>query len=102
MAYILNRFDTSGLKTVRIDISNPEAKKAVKKVTEFLKENAEEFQLEPGETFKSVAENLVRDVIGGERFIVSSISIHEIIVSLVLKNLQAMGEDESYTYSPSL
>ena len=94
---ILNRFDTSGIKTVRVDFKNPESQKAVKKVVEFLKDNAEEFELGPGETYQGVAENLVCDVIMEERFIVSSIPIHEIIVSAVLKNLEVMGEDESYT-----
>ncbi|ATW59276.1 hypothetical protein Cl131_gp008 [Aphanizomenon phage vB_AphaS-CL131] len=94
---ILNRFDTSGIKTVRVDFKNPESQKAVKKVVEFLKNNAEEFELEPGETYQGVAENLVCDVIIQESFIVSSIPIHEIIVSAVLKNLEVMGEDESYT-----
>ena len=97
---ILNRFDTSGIKTVRVDFKNPESQKAVKKVVEFLKDNAEEFELEPGETYQGVAENLVCDVIMEERFIVSSIPIHEIIVSSVLKNLEALGEEESYSSEP--
>ena len=99
---ILNRFDTSGIKTVRVDFKNPESQKAVKKVVEFLKNNAEEFDLEPGETYQGVAENLVSDVIMEESFIVSSIPIHEIIVSTVLKNLEALGENESYTSEPEV
>ena len=94
---ILNKFDTSGLQTVRVDFKNIESQKAVKRVVEFLKNNLEEFELEPGETYQGVAENLVCDVIMEERFIVSSIPIHEIIVSAVLKNLEALNEDESYT-----
>lgn len=94
---LLNKFDTSGVQMVRVDFKNPESQKAVKKVVEFLKNNADEFQLEPGETHQSVAEDLVCDVIGRESFIVSSVPINEIIVSAVLKNLQALNEDESYT-----
>lgn len=94
---LLNKFDTSGLKTVRVDFKNIESQKAVKKVVEFLKNNAEEFHLESGETYQSVAEDLVCDVIREESFIVSSIPIHEIIVSAVLKNLESLSEDEVYT-----
>ena len=99
---ILNRFDTSGLQTVRVDFKNIESQKAVKKIVEFLKNNAQEFELEPGETHQGVAENLVCDVIMEESFIVSSIPIHEIIVSSVLKNLEALGEEESYSSEPEV
>ena len=99
---ILNKFDTSGIKTVRVDFKNPEAQKAVKKILEFLKNNAEEFELEPGETYQGVAENLVCEVIMEESFIVSSIPIHEIIVSAVLRNLEDLNEDESYTSEPEV
>ena len=88
--------DPRGIKRVRLDFKNPESQKAVKKVVEFLKNNADEFQLEPGETHQSVAEDLVCDVIREESFIISSIPIHEIIVSAVLRNLEALNEDESY------
>ena len=40
--------DPRGIKRVRLDFKNPESQKAVKKVVEFLKNNADEFQLEPG------------------------------------------------------
>lgn len=92
--------DTSGIKTVRLDFKNPESQKAVKKVVEFLKNNADEFQLEPGETYLSVAEDLVCDVIREENFIVSSVPIYESIFSSVLKNLNAIeiGEDESHSF----
>jgi hypothetical protein len=89
-------FDTSGIRMVRLDFKDVESRKAVKKVAEFLKNNAEEFELEPGETYQSVAEGLVCDVIRAERFIDSSIPIHEIIVSAVLGKLEALNEDESY------
>ena len=88
--------DTAGIKRVRLDFKNPESQKAVKKIAEFLKNNADEFQLEPGETYQSVAEDLVCDVIREESFIVSSVPINEIIVSAVLRNLQSLDEDESY------
>ena len=93
---ILNRFDTSGLKRVRVDFKNPESQKAVKKVVQYLKNNSEDFQLEAGETYQSVAEDLVVDVIKEESFIVSSVPINEIIFSAVLKKLDSIPEDESW------
>lgn len=94
---ILNRFDTSGVQTVHVDFKNPESQKAIKKIIEFLKNNADEFQLEPGETYQSVAEDLVCDVIKEEAFMVSSVPINELIFSEVLRNLNTLREDESYT-----
>jgi hypothetical protein len=91
--------NSTGAIFTRVDFKNPESQKAVKKVVEFLKKNADEFQLEPGETYLSVAEDLVCDVIREESFIVSSVPIHESIFSSVLKNLNSLEEDESYTYT---
>lgn len=91
----------TGVMLTRVDFKNPESQKAVKKVVEFLKNNADEFQLEPGETYQSVAEDLVCNVIKEESFIVSSVPINEIIFSAVLKNLNALNEDESYVSETS-
>ena len=91
--------NSTGAIFTRVDFKNPESQKAVKKVVEFLKNNEEDFQLEPGETYLSVAEDLVCDVIREESFIVSSVPIHESIFSSVLKNLNSLEEDESYTYT---
>ena len=91
--------NSTGAIFTRVDFKNPESKKAVKKVVEFLKNNADEFQLEPGETYQSVAEDLVCDVIREESFIVSSVPIHESIFASVLKNLDSLKENESYSSS---
>ena len=91
---LLNKFDTSGLQMIRVDFKNPESQKAVKKVIEYLRNNSEEFQLEAGETYQSVAEDLVVEVIKEERFIVSSVPINEIIFSAVLKNLDSIPSDD--------
>ena len=89
--------NSTGAIFTRVDFKNPESQKAVKKVVEFLKNNADEFQLEPGETYLSVAEDLVCDVIREESFIVSSVPIHESIFSSVLKSLDSLEEDKSYS-----
>jgi hypothetical protein len=91
--------NSPGAIFTRVDFKNPESQKAVKKVIEFLKNNADEFQLEPGETYQSIAEDLVCDVIREESFIVSSVPIHESIFSSVLKSLETIEENESYTYT---
>lgn len=88
--------NSTGAIFTRVDFRNPESQKAVKKVIEFLKNNADEFQLEPGETYQSIAEDLVCDVIREESFIVSSVPIHESIFSSVLRNLNTLEEDKSY------
>lgn len=86
--------NNTGAIFTRVDFKNPESQKAIKKVVEFLKNNADEFQLEPGETYQSVAEDYVCDVIREESFIVSSVPIHESIFSSVLRNLNALEEDK--------
>ena len=91
--------NNTGAVFTRVDFKNPESQKAVKKVVEFLKNNEEDFQLEPGETYQSVAEEYVCDVIREESFIVSSVPIHESIFASVLKNLNAIEEDDSYSSS---
>lgn len=91
--------NNTGAVFTRVDFKNPESQKAVKKVVEFLKNNADEFQLKPGETYQSVAEEYVCDVIREESFIVSSVPIHESIFSSVLRNLNAIEEDKSYSSS---
>ena len=91
---LLNKFDTSGVKMIRVDFKNPECQKAVRKVVEYLQNNSEEFQLEAGETFESVAEDIVLEVIKEESFIVSSIPINEIIFSAALKNLDSIPSDD--------
>ena len=91
--------NNTGAIFTRVDFKNPESQKAVKKVVEFLKNNEEDFQLEPGETYQSVAEEYVCDVIREESFIVSSVPIHESIFASVLKNLNAIEEDDSYSSS---
>lgn len=88
--------NSTGAIFTRVDFKNPESQKAVKKVVEFLKNNEEDFQLEPGETYQSVAEEYVCDVIREESFIVSSVPIHESIFSSVLRNLNTLEEDKSY------
>ncbi|MFN9559458.1 MAG: hypothetical protein ACK56B_12880 [Dolichospermum sp.] len=94
---LLNKFDTSGLQMIRVDFRNPECQKAVRKVVEYLVSNSEEFQLDAGETYQSVAEDLVVEVIKEERFIVSSVPINEIIFSAVLKNLDSIPSDDDDT-----
>jgi hypothetical protein len=89
--------NSTGAIFTRVDFKNPESQKAVKKVVEFLKNNEEDFQLEPGETYQSVAEEYVCDVIREESFIVSSVPIHESIFSSVLRNLNTLEEDKSYS-----
>jgi hypothetical protein len=89
---LLNKFDTSGLQMIRVDFRNPECQKAVRKVVEYLVSNSE-FQLEPGETYQSIAEDLVLEVIREESFILSSVPINEIIFSAVLKNLDSIPCD---------
>jgi hypothetical protein len=93
--------NSTGAIFTRVDFKNPESQKAVKKVVEFLKNNVDEFQLEPGETYQSVAEEYVCDVIREESFIVSSVPIHESIFSSVLKNLNAIEIEENESYSSS-
>jgi hypothetical protein len=90
--------NSTGAIFTRVDFKNPESQKAVKKVVEFLKNNVDEFQLEPGETYQSVAEEYVCDVIREESFIVSSVPIHESIFFSVLKSLDSLEENESYSF----
>jgi hypothetical protein len=94
---LLGNSNSTGAIFTRVDFKNPESQKAVRKIIEFLKNNADEFQLEPNETYQSIAEDLVCDVIREESFIVSSVPIHESIFSSVLKSLDLLEENESYS-----
>ncbi|MFY7884081.1 MAG: hypothetical protein ACOVOV_04470 [Dolichospermum sp.] len=87
---ILNKFDTSGVQKINVNFKDRECQKAVRKVVEYLVSNSEEFQLEPGETYQSIAEDLVLEVIREESFILSSVPINEVILSAVLKNLDSI------------